>query len=144
MKPEDLSKVKYIYRIYESYPDGKLHCEKYPVIYINKEVTYFKTGKTQFLKHISTNLVLDNFTSFSHMVFKQNWQYRTYFDRYFWNVETDVGDILEDLKKQLYSLKNTQREAYLRHEVNIKRNAYDSAMRELSKYLKEKENAGKD
>ena len=38
-----LSKQKFIYYVYEA--DKTLHIEKFPIIYINSEFVYFKTGR---------------------------------------------------------------------------------------------------
>ena len=51
MELKDLSKIKYIYRIYES-KDYVLHLEKYPVIYINSEILYFKVHGNKMLNSI--------------------------------------------------------------------------------------------
>ena len=40
---KNLSKCKYVYRIYNEH--GNFHIEKYPIVYINSEVVYFKTGR---------------------------------------------------------------------------------------------------
>lgn len=39
---KNLSKLKFIYRLFYDSTDKKLHCEKYPVIYINSKVVYYK------------------------------------------------------------------------------------------------------
>ena len=42
-----LSKCKYVYRIYKK--DNDFHIEKYPIIYINSEVVYYKNGRKESL-----------------------------------------------------------------------------------------------
>jgi hypothetical protein len=44
MDPKNLSKQKYIYRLYQA-SDDRLHIEKFPVIYANKNKVYFKVGE---------------------------------------------------------------------------------------------------
>lgn len=96
---KNLSKIKHIYRIYES-EDEVLHCEKYPVIYINSKVVYFKDARKQeTLNHINISNVLDSITDFYQNNYYLNY-YRPCFDKYFWNMETNIQEIYEDLKKQ--------------------------------------------
>ena len=44
-----LSKCKYVYRIYKK--DNDFHIEKYPIIYINSEVVYYKNGRKESLHY---------------------------------------------------------------------------------------------
>ena len=91
----NLSKIKYIYRIYES-SDGILQCEKFPVIYINSEVVYFKEArKNEMLRCLRISSVTDNLTTFYN-----NISYYRYFDKYFWNVENNIQEIYKELKKK--------------------------------------------
>ena len=111
---KNLSKIKYIYRIYES-SDGFLHCERYPVVYINSEVVYFKDARKQeYLNYMLAKHVEDNFTKFYHSGY--NGWYGN-FNEYFWNIETNIEEIYEDLKKQRaiernkYELESTKNKA---------------------------------
>ena len=126
---KNLSKIKYIYRIYES-SDKILHCEKYPVIYINSEVVYFKdTRKKEYLNYTRIDRVLDNFVN----VCKPNrfGIYNTYIDRYFWNVETNVEEIYEDLKKQRDEAKSeNDKQRKLDRLERVKRE-YEIALKEV-------------
>lgn len=126
---KDLSKIKHIYRIYES-EDEVLHCEKFPVIYINSEVVYFKDGrKKEMLNYTRVNNVLDNFTDFYQNDCYKN-HYRPSFDKYFWNIETNIQEIYEDLKKQRNAIRS-------KNEEEKKRNRYEKAKREYEAALKE-------
>lgn len=40
---KNLSKCKYVYRIYKE--NNNFHIEKYPIVYINSDVVYFKNGR---------------------------------------------------------------------------------------------------
>ena len=121
---KNLSKIKYIYRIYES-EDEVLHCEKYPVIYINSVVVYFKnTRKQGMLNYTNIDNVLDNLT-----VFYQD-KYYPRFDRYFWNMETNIQEIYTDLKKQRDEIRR-------KNEEEKKRDRYEKAKREYEEALKE-------
>lgn len=44
---KNLSKCKYVYRIYKE--NNRYNIEKYPIVYINSEVVYFKTGRKNYL-----------------------------------------------------------------------------------------------
>lgn len=98
---KNLSKVKHIYRIYET-DDKVLHCEKYPVIYINSEVVYFKRGRKMTLDYTRTQDVHDDVTEFCND--NNYWKNAGYrlprINKYFWNVETNILDIFENMKKQ--------------------------------------------
>ena len=121
---KNLSKIKHIYRIYES-EDEVLHCEKYPVIYINSVVVYFKnTRKQGMLNYTNIDNVLDNLT-----VFYQD-KYYPRFDRYFWNMETNIQEIYADLKKQRDEIRR-------KNEEEKKRDRYEKAKREYEEALKE-------
>ena len=59
MDKTTLSKHKYIYRVYVS-NDETIHCEKFPVVYINSKYVYFERGSKQPLEYTSTDMVLDS------------------------------------------------------------------------------------
>lgn len=59
MENKDLSKCKYIYRIYVA-RDTVTHVEKFPVIYANKKYIYYKGGTGDSLKELLTTHVIDN------------------------------------------------------------------------------------
>lgn len=53
---KNLSKYKYVYRIYkDSGVIADFHIEKYPIVYINEEVVYFKDGRKNWLTPITFN-----------------------------------------------------------------------------------------
>lgn len=53
---KNLSKYKYVYRIYkDSGVIADFHIEKYPIVYINEEVVYFKGGRKNWLTPITFN-----------------------------------------------------------------------------------------
>ena len=56
---KELSKKKYIYRLYED-KDGVPHVEKYPVIYINEKYVYFKVASKSELMRVD---ISDTYTS---------------------------------------------------------------------------------
>ena len=50
---KNLSKCKYVYRIYREYEN--FHIEKYPIVYINSDVVYFKNGRKKNIDFQSFN-----------------------------------------------------------------------------------------
>ena len=48
---KNLSKCKYVYKIYREHEN--FHIEKYPIVYINSNIVYFKTGRKNVIKMIS-------------------------------------------------------------------------------------------
>ena len=143
MDLKNLSKYKYIYRIYES-SDEVLHCEKYPVIYINNKVVYFKDARKQErLNYKDVNKILDNFTKFYQGENAWKWEWgRPCFDEYFWNVETNITEIYEDLKKQRFAMrcKKIERSKYDRLERAKKE--YENALKEVEAFEKLRKDLG--
>lgn len=60
MDKENLSKIKHIYKIYSS-KDRTVHCEKFPVVYMNSTATYYVGSKKQYLSKVSTRAIKDSF-----------------------------------------------------------------------------------
>lgn len=126
---KNLSKIKYIYRIYES-SDRVLHCEQYPVIYINSKVVYFKDArKKEYLNYTCVDNVWDNFANLltedrSHL------RNPLYIDRYFWNCETNVEEIYEDLKRQRAEWKSQDEEQKKRLRLERAKREYEDALKE--------------
>ena len=125
----NLSKIKHIYRIYES-SNGILHCEKFPVIYINSEVVYFKDArKKEMLSCVRVSNVTDNLTTLYNN--SNDIVYYRYFDKYFWNVENNIQEIYKKLKKKNLEtqIKNKKENATNRYE-RAKRE-YEIALRDI-------------
>jgi len=55
MEAKDLSKQKYIYKVYTN-DNHEIHCEKYPVVYANKERVYFKDSGPDLDSTITSNI----------------------------------------------------------------------------------------
>ena len=60
MDYKNLSKIKHIYKIYRS-PNNYWHCEKYPVIYVNKKYLYYKIGADEELVSKRIDYIQDSF-----------------------------------------------------------------------------------
>lgn len=53
---KNLSKYKYVYKIYkDSGENAEFHIEKYPIVYINEEVLYYKSGRKNWLIPVTLN-----------------------------------------------------------------------------------------
>lgn len=138
MDLQNLSKIKHIYRIYES-EDEVLHCEKFPVVYINSKVVYFKDArKKEYLNNTYVDNVMDNFTKFYQNNYYQNY-YRPCFDKYFWNMETNVQEIYEDLKKQREMIRSKNEEEKKRDRLERAKREYEDALKEIELLDKLKE-----
>lgn len=138
MDLQNLSKIKHIYRIYES-EDKVLHCEKFPVVYINSKVVYFKDArKKEYLNYTYVGNVMDNFTNFYQNNYYQNY-YRPCFDKYFWNMETNVQEIYEDLKKQREMIRSKNEEEKKRDRLERAKREYENALKEIELLDKLKE-----
>lgn len=99
MEVKDLSKQKYIYKTYKNHL-GELHCEKYPVIYANKEYVYYKASDVV-LEHTGTSYIHD------HMTEDDKYLHNTHY----WNVDMSILEIqkrkmiLNEAKEQLHRLR---------------------------------------
>ena len=126
MDLQNLSKIKHIYRIYESW-NGVLHCEKFPVVYLNSKVVYFKDGRKQdFLCREYIQNVNDDFTDFC-----KNNHYRSNFNEYFWNVEPNFQEVLEDLKRQRKEMLDKKEEQKKRDRLEKAKKEYETALKEV-------------
>lgn len=125
---KNLSKLKYIYRVYES-SDKVLHIEKYPIIYINSKVVYFKdVRKQEYIHRKDLNQVKDSFVDF----YTSSWGDYPCFDRYFWNVETNVYDIYNELKEK-------HEEFRINEKIKKTKEQMENSKRMYERYLKEYE-----
>lgn len=128
---QNLSKIKYIYRVYES-KDKVLHCEKYPVIYINSEVVYFKDCRKQsYLNYIHIENVQDNFIDFKKNYLTHSFGSHVGFDRYFWNIETNIKEIYEDLQKQRILMMKEREKENKYKALEIAKKKYEDALKEI-------------
>lgn len=127
MDLKTLGKQKYIYRIYES-ADKVLHCEKYPVVYINSEVVYYKDGrKKENLSYTRNTNVGENFEKF-YIGYWGN----SVFDKMFWNVdEPNIENIFNDLKEQRDIIRAKQNEESARLKIERAKLEYERALKEF-------------
>ena len=72
---------------------------------------------------------LDSFTEFYQNNYYRDY-YRPCFNKYFWNIETNIQEIYADLKKQRDVIRS-------KNEEQRKRDRYEKAKREYEEALKE-------
>jgi hypothetical protein len=121
---KELSKQKYIYRIYES-SDRVLHCEKYPVIYINSEVVYYKDGrKKECLNYARVSSVGNDFAKYYTSY------YYSCFDGLFWNVdEPNIEKIYKDIREQMEITKKKDEKDKAEAKLNQAKLEYERALK---------------
>ena len=136
----NLSKCKYVYRIYRE--RDKFHIEKYPIVYINSEVVYFKTGRKNYIESMSfSNLwtnVKENFEK--AIVYINNTV--TYYDYYPTNVYFIETDKLKEFDLSLIKqrLKDESKESKIKkqeREVEKYKKSYELELRKLEDMKKE-------
>lgn len=130
MDLKTLSKQKYIYRIYESV-DKVLHCEKYPVVYINSQVVYYKDGRKK--EYLNYTRVLNVKEDFEHFRIG-NGSYGDWasFDMMFWNVdEPNIEDIFKDLKEQRNIIRSKQNRDRIESKMKRAKLEYERALKEF-------------
>lgn len=129
---KNLSKLKYIYRVYES-SDKVLHIEKYPIIYINSRVVYFKDiRKQEDIHKKDLNQVKDSFVDF----YTSSFGNYPCFDRYFWNVETNVYDIYNELKEKQIKFREEEKLNNIRKRMENAKRSYEIYLKEYEEFKK--------
>lgn len=137
MDKQNLSKYKYIYRIYED-RTGEVHCTKHPVIYINSEVVYFKDARKQeYLANTSVDRVSDDFASFAKDVLSRPFHWNV--DSYFWNIEDNIVELFQEFKKQRTLAQIIQKEKQITARYVRARKEFEAAEAELTKLVSAKE-----
>lgn len=142
---KNLSKCKYVYRIYKEHDN--FHIEKYPIVYINNEVVYFKIGRKNHLESISfSNLWTNVKESFEKAIEYINSEpdYRYYYFTSVFFVETDKLKEF-DLSLIKKRLKEESKESEIKKQeqkIEICKKAYELELRKLEKMKKEFEIEG--
>ena len=138
MDKQNLSKYKYIYRIYED-RIGEAHCTKHPVVYINSKVVYFKDARKQeYLANTLVNQVSDDFASFADDVLTRPGYYNV--DWYFWSIENNIRELFQEFKKQRTLARMLQNEKQITARYVRARKEFEAAEAELTKLVSAKEN----
>jgi hypothetical protein len=131
-----LSKHKYIYRIYEN-TVGEIHCAKYPIIYLNSKVVYFKDARKQeYLANVLVSKVCDNFTVYAQAVLDK--YYKT-IDDYFWDVEGNLNELFQEFKQKRKVAKLMQAEKQITFRYVQTKKAFEEATAKLNELIQLKE-----
>lgn len=138
MDKQNLSKYKYIYRIYED-SIGDVHCTKYPVIYINSKVVYFKDARKQeYLANTSVDRVSDDFASWVNETLAKPYCFNV--DSYFWSIEDGITELFREFKKQRALARVVQNEKQITARYVRAQKEFEAAKAELTKLVSAKEN----
>lgn len=133
MNKENLGKLKYIYKMYTS-DDKVVHCERYPVIYINQNVVYYKDArKSPVLITTDTRYVVDKYTGIKDV--KLN--YWGQFSTYFWEVESFSS---EEATDYAFAKKKMDDIAKAKSSLERAENDYKSAKERYESLTKEAKN----
>ena len=71
MDKSELSKHKYIYKIYQSCSDNSFHIERYPIVYANSSYVYFKVANKQELGCVDFRRIKDRISIIFEVVLLQ-------------------------------------------------------------------------
>lgn len=135
MNKEQLSKIKHIHKIYLG-GDGILHCEKYPVVYINKNYTYFKEYNNPSLNHTDTSRVHDTIDDF--LIDKMSRTVRLpYLTGYVWNMDDYSSEYMAGILAKIHNKQNQTRRENLLNRAKYHKIQYETAMAELEEMEKE-------
>lgn len=138
MDKQNLSKYKYIYRIYED-RTGAVHCTKHPVVYINSKVVYFKDARKQeYLGNTSIDGVSDDFASYAQNVLNSLYHFNV--NNYFWNIEDNIIELFREFKKQIALARIIQNEKQITARYVQAQKEFEAAKTELMKLVSAKEN----
>lgn len=133
-----LSNHKNIYRIYED-SVGEIHCNKYPIIYLNSKVVYFKDARKQeYLANILLSKIYDNFEVYAQAVLDK--YYKT-IDDYFWDVEGNLKELFQEFKQKRKAEKLIQAEKQITLRYIQAQKEFETAKAKLNELIKLKEAA---
>ena len=129
MDKQNLSKYKHIYRVYED-RDKELHYTKYPIIYINSKVVYFKDARKQeYLSYTTLNNVSDDFTSYAEKILSTSFNWRV--DNYFWSVEDDIRELFQEFRKKRSLAQMINKEKMITDRYERAQKEFEAAKAEL-------------
>lgn len=127
---KNLSKIKFIYRLFYDSTDKKLHCEKYPVIYINSKVIYYKNvRKGENLGVIDLNMLQD--ISISEWYERKGDTIATninFYALYFADAGNNCKQILAELNAGLEERNRIKEKMKAKEELIKKKGEYESAL----------------
>lgn len=86
MDNKELSKLKEIYKIYTS-ADGVVHCERYPIAYVNKKYVYYIVSNDDELSCKRMRSVGDSFKGVNDLTIYESRYLGVVVNQFFFNVE---------------------------------------------------------
>lgn len=91
MKIAEMSKNKHIWCVYMS-TDGKIHMEKYPIVYLNSKYVYYKTARKDMLSREYASSIRESLDSrcIDAILYGNR--------RLFWQIDDDMENILRGVK----------------------------------------------
>lgn len=142
MDVKDLSKCKYIYRVYVA-KDTITHIEKYPVVYANKMYIYFRDGRGYALNTVYTKDVLTRDPIANNLKIREVVNFYPYSCRpvnlYIWDengIDTiEIDRIYKQIKAAYDKRLIDQKIKY----VNNLKERYEGELKELERLTKELE-----
>ena len=124
-----LSKHKHLYHIYED-SIGELHCTKYPIIYLNSKVVYFKDARKQeYISYVKLCNIYDDFEACIKRI-----DYYGTFNYYFWNIDDNINDLFKEFKQQRKAQKLLGKEKQIIDRYNRAKREFEMAQKELDKF----------
>ena len=139
---KDLGKIKYIYKVYIS-KDDKLYIEKYPIIYINSKVVYFKTGRKQYyLDYCQLLSVYNNFTDLSNNILSSSYPTKRNFYSNIYlllNIEDNIEELFKELLNKYNSIGFYRRKEIAARRLEIAKRDYEKALKEYEKYKEDEQ-----
>lgn len=123
-----LSKQKYIYCVYagkdDSILDGKLHIERFPVIYINSKYVYFKFPGDEALTLEAISSVkdsLDSLTDYDIDCLRWN-------RKYFWVMDKNAPETLKEIKEKRNQKMLKEKKEKARQDLDNAKRLYEQAL----------------
>lgn len=134
---ENLSKLRYVYYVYQA-EDTHYHVERYPIVYINSDLVYYKHYGNKYLQCIEMKYVRDSLSDYTPEPYIAPFSHKG--NSFYWSMGNDyrkkLNEIVEEYEKAvlLRGLDRAERDmavAISNYGVNIAR--YDKASSEESK-----------
>jgi hypothetical protein len=139
MTKEELSKNKHIHKIYIG-GDGILHCEKYPVVYVNKYYVYLKEYNSVHLKEVDVTRVYD--TIDDYLIHSP--RYTIYPSMHFclgyvWYMDDYSSEYMASVLEKLKDARNRTMRDNLTNKIAVYKKRYEDALAELEALDKEED-----
>lgn len=136
MNKQNLSKYKFIYRVYMN-DINEWHIEKYSIIYINQTYVYYKIARKDLLAYCSTCCAYDDLKKLSkHIVECSSLPYRSGEVFFVTFNEDEDKNLVCEIKEFLNSLNANKNNRIKENEKKNKINMAKRAFKEYEMYMK--------